>query len=534
MSILVAPLAGGVNGAVSGTAELYARGTNTPVYGYSDPDATHVVDKIVTLDANGGAELYVKEPAFIRVRSSAGVIVREFNVGGDADVSIGSFTGLLPTGSQGSGGAVGLSTLLDRWHASAGANDFLVRRPGLPWDETIAAALSAVSISNLPLFNVRLYGAAGDGVTDDTFAFQLAHDGAAALGGGIIYVPGGNYLLNTAWSITSQKVSLMGAGCRASVLTIGLTSGTGITVNTLTSNYSGAYISDIQIAPVVSGANVTPLYISATPGLILRNVLVTGFALPVDIRSRTTLQNCDVAVPSSGVGATYAVSFTASSDYSRVLGGAYTQSRSASAGGLYLGATHISVSGATVDISAVVYSGPPPGGWGVNIAASYCRVTNCDIITGDSNTAGIRCGGANYHESANVFTGSGKQTSGATNGSVGLNATGYRGSRVGRTLIGTPGTAIELDLDYEIIQISHATAGTTVTVKLPIDAVTASLPIGALLYFLYTFSGTGTNTFRVYFTSTQASGNYVENTMATATTYSHIFRWTGDRFAMVV
>jgi hypothetical protein len=42
-------------------------------------------------------------------------------------------------------------------------------------------------------FNVRRFGAAGDGQTDDTAAFQKALDAAAKAGGGVVYAPRGNY-----------------------------------------------------------------------------------------------------------------------------------------------------------------------------------------------------------------------------------------------------------------------------------------------------------------------------------------------------
>lgn len=42
-------------------------------------------------------------------------------------------------------------------------------------------------------FNVRNFGAAGDGQTDDTAAFQKALDVAEKAGGGIVYAPRGNY-----------------------------------------------------------------------------------------------------------------------------------------------------------------------------------------------------------------------------------------------------------------------------------------------------------------------------------------------------
>ncbi len=42
-------------------------------------------------------------------------------------------------------------------------------------------------------FNVRDYGALGDGKTDDTAAFQKALDAAGEANGGVVYAPVGNY-----------------------------------------------------------------------------------------------------------------------------------------------------------------------------------------------------------------------------------------------------------------------------------------------------------------------------------------------------
>jgi len=44
-------------------------------------------------------------------------------------------------------------------------------------------------------FDVRMFGAKGDGVTDDTAAVQAAVDAAVSLGGGTVYVPAGRYMI---------------------------------------------------------------------------------------------------------------------------------------------------------------------------------------------------------------------------------------------------------------------------------------------------------------------------------------------------
>ncbi len=58
---------------------------------------------------------------------------------------------------------------------------------------TLAAAPAA-----LPHFNVKDFGAARDGRTDDTAAIQRAIDAAEAAGGGLVEFTNGTYLLNTA------------------------------------------------------------------------------------------------------------------------------------------------------------------------------------------------------------------------------------------------------------------------------------------------------------------------------------------------
>jgi hypothetical protein len=69
-------------------------------------------------------------------------------------------------------------------------------------------------------FDVRNYGAVGDGSTDDSTAFQEAVSAASAAGGGVVFVPGGTWYLASTVAL-AQGVSLHGAGHDATTLLSG-------------------------------------------------------------------------------------------------------------------------------------------------------------------------------------------------------------------------------------------------------------------------------------------------------------------------
>lgn len=64
----------------------------------------------------------------------------------------------------------------------------------LPLASVVAATAGEKTPAvSLDRFDVRQFGAAGDGQTDDTAAFQRALDAAGQAGGGVVYAPRGNY-----------------------------------------------------------------------------------------------------------------------------------------------------------------------------------------------------------------------------------------------------------------------------------------------------------------------------------------------------
>lgn len=99
---------------------------------------------------------------------------------------------LLAAGAAGAAGA----GLLGAEHARAQLpiDDRYVLRPRMP-------------------FNVKDYGATGNGSTDDTTACQNAINAAVAEGGGAVFFPPGNYIINGGLTIpVSKPIRLFGAG----------------------------------------------------------------------------------------------------------------------------------------------------------------------------------------------------------------------------------------------------------------------------------------------------------------------------------
>lgn len=66
------------------------------------------------------------------------------------------------------------------------------------------------------VFNVKAYGATGDGATDDSTAIQNAIN--AADNGGLVFFPQGTYIISSTINITTNNTALIGSGAGATVI----------------------------------------------------------------------------------------------------------------------------------------------------------------------------------------------------------------------------------------------------------------------------------------------------------------------------
>ncbi|MHB9035756.1 MAG: glycosyl hydrolase family 28-related protein [Armatimonadota bacterium] len=92
--------------------------------------------------------------------------------------------------------------------------DWRMLQEGVTWfgqkiDVEVDVENDLLSDIHAATLNVRDAGALGNGTTDDTAAFQAALDTVKSVGGGIVYVPAGNYMIATHLTIP-ENVTLEG------------------------------------------------------------------------------------------------------------------------------------------------------------------------------------------------------------------------------------------------------------------------------------------------------------------------------------
>jgi hypothetical protein len=250
---LIDTLISGVEGAGSGTAEIRKRGTASFATTYQDFQGTVTnVDGPLTLDSEGQLEVYVNELVEVTVKDSAGTVVAQFVNANDApavEVKSLSFTGPdYDTAAVAAGGPTTLQAVLDLVLASFGSTDFKVLIGG------VATLLQdAFGFSTELFYNVKspVYGAVGDGTTDDTVAIQAAMTAASAAGGGVVFFPQGRYR-TTATLNPGANVSMWGANSDACTIEYDAATGNVVNVNYGATTGQTPEIRNLAIFPVQS------------------------------------------------------------------------------------------------------------------------------------------------------------------------------------------------------------------------------------------------------------------------------------------
>lgn len=126
---------------------------------------------------------------------------------------------------------------------------------------TLSGAATALDLraKGSPWFDVKAYGATGDGVTDDTSAITDAITAADAVDG-CVYLPPGTYLVDTTITVPHQ-VMIRGASRWSSVIKY-----TGDTIGILFDNTSGSTLSDLKLEVTSSAATVVGIQLQGNGG----------------------------------------------------------------------------------------------------------------------------------------------------------------------------------------------------------------------------------------------------------------------------
>lgn len=107
-----------------------------------------------------------------------------------------------------------------------------------PVSTAVQTALNAKMTKGEQSFNVKDYGAVGDGIANDTTGIQNAINAASIAGGGIVFIPAGTYMVTGISLNGIKKVIIQGAGSRTS--TIKQMNGTNLTTGLINATTPGS------------------------------------------------------------------------------------------------------------------------------------------------------------------------------------------------------------------------------------------------------------------------------------------------------
>lgn len=102
------------------------------------------------------------------------------------------------------------------------------------------------------IFDVKDFGAAGNGSTDDTTAQQNAINAACSNGGGIVYYPHGTYKTSSTLNLNCSNVRMIGETKIGSVIASSSTTADTLAIGTSTSTLSSIYVTSLGFVPSVT------------------------------------------------------------------------------------------------------------------------------------------------------------------------------------------------------------------------------------------------------------------------------------------
>lgn len=177
---------------------------------------------------------------------------------------------------------------------------------GLSIDPVVQTALDAKVTKGTLLFNVKDYGAKGDGTTDDTAAINAALTAATGVGG--TYLPPGTYLIGTSAAVQiPSNTELFGRG-NLSVLKIAANPVVAPIVNAVNAGFTNVWLHDFAIDgnkaaittatsanPDINGTtgtgNNTALWMSSAVATPATNIYLDRLSVSNSVRLGIVLQS---------------------------------------------------------------------------------------------------------------------------------------------------------------------------------------------------------------------------------------------------
>jgi hypothetical protein len=163
---------------------------------------------------------------------------------------------------------------------------------------------STASAGTVNVFNVKDYGALGNGFTDDRIAIQSAQNAIVAAGSGTLYFPHGTYNVSTPGISITVPTIIVGDGQRSStVRTDASVSSSSVFSVSLNVSQAGAWLPvvfrDLALSSVLQNGNTTGITYNATPqwanGLRVENVRFEGglyFGMYIATASTFVIDKC--------------------------------------------------------------------------------------------------------------------------------------------------------------------------------------------------------------------------------------------------